>query len=723
MEERYRHLELDTEARIPVQNQEKNTDYSEYIGNDESSYTDLSEFIRRHNDDDDMDLVSPNQEIFRRVSGSSRREPEGNEIPNAVWVRGNDSGEFYNKKHNDLYANTAETEHNFMKTFGILDDSRKNVSAEENSAGSVEIETLQGDIHSDYYEYADRQQRKEIIGMYKYAKRTIKLKLIFASIFAFLLMLVENVGFFSKNLYVKMGIAEHPYIMFFINMGLLLACMACAYEQLLYGGKSILAKEHIPESVSVYACLVGIVYSLITLIFVPFGYAQHLCNFPVAFICVLSLLYSYINVIREKYGFSIVSSKESKFVLNKISGDDAETEYETFTTTGDNISGNINIVKVEKTDFVKNYFARTNESADVTSVMDTYSLIALIAPIVLFIIAIIRKSSFTDALYVWFLGFLAILPAGILFTYSIPFFMGNRKLFNDEVSLIGEDSVNEYSGIRLVSVNDTTAFPPYNVKLQNFKVYNNYSIEKTLYYAASAFGTVGGPLAEVFDITTREAMPKSKKTRFICSGRSYFCVKVDNDVLVFADRYGMASQGVNVPYEREEVNDDISVMYMSCNGQICAKMYITYMIDEEFANIVRTLNRHGTSVMLRTFDPNINNEIIKKQTVFRRSELSVVKLTAEDQISKTEEKMDSGAVSRGRSRALLKAIPISKNITKIRKANLVVKIIASLVGTLILGLSVFGVMSIKSTLLVGAFYIPWMLIMLAISKIYLSRVK
>ncbi len=164
-------------------------------------------------------------------------------------------------------------------------------------------------------------------------------------------------------------------------------------------------------------------------------------------------------------------------------------------------------------------------------------------------------------------------------------------------------------------------------------------------------------------------------------------------------------------------------MYMSCNGQICAKMYISYMIDEEFANIVRTLNRHGTSVMIRTFDPNINNEMIKKQTIFKRSELSVVKLTSEDQIPRTENKSDSGAVSKGRSRSLLKAIPVCKNITKIRKINLIVKIIASLTGTALLGLAVFDVISIASTLLVGLFYIPWMLVMLAVSGIYLSRVK
>ena len=355
--------------------------------------------------------------------------------------------------------------------------------------------------------------------------------------------------------------------------------------------------------------------------------------------------------------------------------------------------------------------------------MDVYSLASLIIPLVFFIIAIIRGSLFTDALAVWYEGFLAVLPVGFLFTYSVPFLMGNRKLFNEETSIIGEEAIKEFSDIRVLSVNDTTAFPPQNVKLQNFKVYNDYSIERVLYYAASGFSVVGGPLEAVFDVATRDAMQRSKRTKFVCSGRSFFCVKVDNDTLIFADRYGIASQGVEVPTERESIDDGTSVMYMACNGKLCAKMYINYIIDEEFAKTVRSLNKNGTAVMIRTFDPNLNNEIIKKQTVFKKSELCVIKLNDNAQISKVIDKADSGIVSKGRSRSLLKAIPVCKNITKIRKAALIVKVIASITGLALLGLTVFGVISSIPTLFVGLFYVPWMLIIFAISAIYLARIN
>jgi hypothetical protein len=193
--------------------------------------------------------------------------------------------------------------------------------------------------------------------------------------------------------------------------------------------------------------------------------------------------------------------------------------------------------------------------------------------------------------------------------------------------------------------------------------------------------------------------------------------------LIFADRYGIASQGVEVPTERESFDDGTSVMYIACNGKLCAKMYINYIIDEEFAKTVRSLNKNGTAVMIRTFDPNLNNEIIKKQTVFKKSELCVIKLNDNSQISKVIDKADSGIVSKGRSRSLLKAIPVCKNITKIRKAALIVKVIASITGLTLLGLTVFGVISSVPTLFVGLFYVPWMLIIFAISAIYLARIN
>ena len=215
MEERYGQLEIDAgnvRRAEPVQDQQER----EKRTYQKNPYTyQIDEQLLRREDEDEGDLVSPNQEIFKSISDKIRKSDD-NGIPYSAWNRKDDSGNI-EPSFDDTYANTAETQHNFMKTFGFV-DTRKSSSLEETNPSTAEIEALQGDIHSDYYEYTDRQQRKEIIGMYKYAKKSISIKLICASVFAFLLLLIENVGFFSEKLYNNLGIAEHPYMFFFIDI-------------------------------------------------------------------------------------------------------------------------------------------------------------------------------------------------------------------------------------------------------------------------------------------------------------------------------------------------------------------------------------------------------------------------------------------------------------------------------------------------------------------------
>ena len=690
------------------------------ISINEEFYEDMPEL------DDDIELISPDVDIFEKIEEQQKDDEQRKEREVTKWAHEEEpKKEEFQAPLDDMYANTSQTEQHFMNAFGIADKSGKtlNIDIATNQTTS-EIETLQGDIHSDYYEYTNRQQRKEIIGMYKYAKRSIKIKMIMASIFAIFVLLIESLALFP-NLEGIFSIREYPYLHFFVDFLFAGLCLLCAHEQLYHGLKSIFTRELIPESAAVYVSAAGILYSLINLIFIPFSHnvvKLPLGNFPVAFICVTVLLFSYINVAREKYGFSVISSKDTKFVLAKVGGEDSESEQEAFTTTGKGIVFG-DIVRVEKSDFVKGYFQRTNESAKTGKIMYPYYILTICIPLVFAIISIIRTRDFFSAVTVWYIGFLLMVPVGVLITYSMPFFFGNKKLYEDEVSIIGESALDEFAKTNVVSANDTTAFPPRNVKLQNFNVYNGYKIEKVLYYAASGFSTVGGPLADVFEVATKDAFAKSRRAKFVCSGRSYLCVKVDNDTIIFADRYGITSQGIELGNEKDAVDDDVSVMYMACNSKLCAKMYIKYEIDDEFAQIVRDLNKQGIYVGIRTFDPNINNELLEKRAHFRKADLQVIRLSSEEDIPKVYPKTDSGIVSKGLSKALLKALPVCRKIIKVRKASMVLKILLSVVGATLLGFLTFGQIVAIPPLYVVGYYLGSMLLLTGISATTVIKLK
>ena len=670
-------------------------------------------------DDDDIELVSPDEEIFRRAESRIKNADEFGQSDMFEWTSPIIHKKNKKNQREDTFSQSGiQNEISNSGTEKFIDGEYPSIT---------EMETLQRDIHSDYYEYTDRQQRKEIIGMYKYAKRSIRTKIIISSIFALFLLLVENISIFSKNPTGIFSVVEHPYLHFFVDFILLALCALCAYEQLYHGIKSIISKEYIPEAIAVFSLGASIVYSIFTAIFIPFGELPRLYNFPVAIVCVLTIVFSYINVMREKYSFGIISSRDTKFVLNKIDVEDAEAEAEAFSTISRDFVGEL--VRVDEAEFVKNYFARTNRSANTAKLMAPYYVIALCVPVIFAIIAIFKDATFMTAMTGWFAGVSLLMPVGILFHYSVPFLAGNKYLYEEETSIIGEKTIGEFASAKAVSVNDTTAFPPYNVKMKGFDIYNNYTYEQILYYATNGFSTVGGPLSAVFEMTANNAIPKSKRARFVCSGRSYLCVKIDNDTIIFADRYGITSQGIeDVPPEPEKVGDyedDISVVYMACNGKLCARMFFNYIMDEDFAQTVRSLNKKGVSVGIRTFDPNLNseliyNEFIKRQSV-KRVDLRVIRLSKEDEIPVVLEKADSGIVTKGHSRSLIKAIPICKNIATIRKVGTVVNIIASLGGAILLFMGMFGFIPLLNSLLIVGYYAVWMAIMAVISSAMLLQ--
>ena len=98
----------------------------------------------------------------------------------------------------------------------------------------------------------------------------------------------------------------------------------------------------------------------------------------------------------------------------------------------------------------------------------------------------------------------ASMPAAMIVAGCYPFYRANRAAYENESTIIGEGSVDEYSGASVVSFDDVNVFPSTNVKVHNVKLYNNSRIDKVLYYAASVFSKTGGPLADVFEIATME---------------------------------------------------------------------------------------------------------------------------------------------------------------------------------------------------------------------------
>ena len=668
---------------------------------------------------EDVKLVSPDESVFERVAQNVNNDSNDSRFSTEWHNTGVDSGEKF--VLDEAFATNAHSDRKFMETFGIK-ATGVTKAVTEREANNDDTDDTRDTVETGSYEYTERLQNKEIKNMYDFAVNGMGKKLIFSFIFTAALFFVENLTLFIKDPKGILNLESYTYLHVGVSLGLLVLCAICAYEQIYHGLRSIFSKEYLPESIAVIALLIGVFHSIVSLVLVSFGYkTPYLFNFVAAAIIFGTILYSFVNVMREEYGFRVIAGKDSKFILETVHESNAEAEYDTFTTTS-NGEYNGQISRIGKTGFIKNYFHNTNINPDIGVFIGFYYLAVLVLPIAFSIISITRRDPIDMISVYWGVGALLLLPVGTLCAYSVPFYIGNKRLFEDGVAIIGEEAINGFAKTNVVAVNDTTAFPPHNIKIKNFFVYNDFTIQKVLYYATNGFSLVGGPLAEVFETTANASVPFSKRVRFMCTSRSMLGFKIDNDKVVFADKFGMITQGIEVGNEREN-KDNLSIMYVAVNNVLAAKFYFEYEIDEEFLKIVRLLNKNSIGVGIRTFDPNINNELLKKATNFRKKELRIIKLTNATEIIRPTSKKDATVVSRGLSRSLMKAVPVCKKILLSRKVIKAIKIISSLGGAALMLLWVFGKLNFAYSAHIVGYHFVFVLIMILASFLTMPKLK
>ena len=160
----------------------------------------------------------------------------------------------------------------------------------------------------------------------------------------------------------------------------------------------------------------------------------------------------------------------------------------------------------------------------------------------------------------------------------------------------------------------------------------------------------------------------------------------------------------------------------SMKNKLMAKMYIKYRIDSEFEQIVETLAERGMCVAVKTFDPNVTEAMLALRIKPDKYPLKVVRLTKIGEKSKTKETADSGIVSRGDSKSLLKILTVCEDVLRVRRINTCIKIVASVVGLALMCIIVAsGTVSSVSSLFLALYQLAWLIPLGIATKMYLPK--
>lgn len=162
--------------------------------------------------------------------------------------------------------------------------------------------------------------------------------------------------------------------------------------------------------------------------------------------------------------------------------------------------------------------------------------------------------------------------------------------------MIGESSLGEYANASIISFDDHDVFPADKVTVKNVKLYGNNRIDHALYQVAGVFRMLGGPLADIFVMASRE-VGYSKDVQIRLIDDTGIEALVDGKTVIIGKADFLARYGYAIEQSEEETQMEFShqaaVMYLAYNDELAAKMYIEYNTDTGFETILRQLYRHG----------------------------------------------------------------------------------------------------------------------------------
>ncbi len=532
------------------------------------------------------------------------------------------------------------------------------------------------------YEFTERDQTPQIAQAYKASFRFTKIKMIIGLFLTALLFFYENITLFGIQFAGALDPAIYPVVYIMMSLQIMLLVCAAAYEQIFTGFRNLFTGRPTPESVVAVMGVFGVLYSCYAAIVSTQGVEPVMYNFAVAACAVMSLIFSYFNTKREIFSFNIVSSKKPKYVFHRISPEAGAPESEAFAATDEDSP---DVLQIRKTGFVDGYFERTSAVLPSTRIyVGAMLTLVTVAAVLLAVLGSLGGASAYEAVSIAYIAVLAAVPMSMFFTYSYPFYKANKEAYESDSTIVGEASLEEYSGSSIISFDDNNVFPSYSVKVQNIKIYNNNRIDRVLYAATSAFSAAGGPLKDVFELATIE-MGHSEDVEILRAGVGYLECTVDGRKYTFG-RYDVLTElGMELPEESMEedsyIEGDLSIMYMLREGDLIAKMFIKYVMDADFEFILRQFAQNGSCVCIKTYDPNIDEAMILKKIHGKKYPMKVIK---NYEATEGTERMDSGIVTRGTTKSLLQVVSFCDMVLSVKRTNMVISVASALVTLIIL---------------------------------------
>ncbi len=568
-------------------------------------------------------------------------------------------------------------------------------------------------------EYDNFGQNKEIFRAFKKKYRVSLLRLTLCGLLLVVAFFLENYSLFGMTPVMALDPELFPLVYVMADLQILVFGALLEWRTILGGGKALLRRDPDPSAFVTVATVLSLVFT-IYMAFSPAG-KIYLYTFPLLLLYFVSILCEHFDLRRSIMTFRVISSKRTKFVIGSLTEEESKLEEEAFE---DYLPDDPMLFRLGKANFVDGFFRRSREKASSKNVILLVTPFALAVAVAFFAMSVFFGDTYRSGAGVGITALLMSLPAAMFLTFSYPFYTASSKAYDSESAIVGETSLEEYCDAASISFDDTEVFPSRGVKVRSVMVFGENRIDEVINNVTSVFHVAGGPLSNVLDIITSD-LHTDEDTRLLSVANDGIEADVSGTHLYLgkADYLRRNHYEPIVSDEDREIErkGEISIMYVVSGDEVVAKFYLSYKIDPDFEKILKQMYHSGICVGIRTFDPNIDDDMLSRRIRIERYPVRVLKCREIWEEPRVAERVDSGIVSKRSAKALLSAFSYCGRVQTVTRVGIVLNFISLFASAMILGVAMlFGAADRVISLYVALYQIFWTIPVFIMSKLHVK---
>lgn len=531
---------------------------------------------------------------------------------------------------------------------------------------------------------------------------------------------LEIAPFFKLKLPYVLDINYYNTVYIPLDWQILFLACAVMNKSLIYGFKSLIRNIINIHAVASVVAFVTFLQTLLTYIIMYNKPGIRLYNSVVIGLFIFIAIGNLLSIQKESLAFKMIYAKRSKFgvkiLKNNSHEGDCFQEY---------INDDHKIGLSQVASFISNFFSTTNKKLDNKPLKIILLAMISISVIMFGIMTVLKRDVYSSVSNV-ILFILASAPFCASITAVYPFYKTQRKLKEKGATIIGEDSIENYSNISVFSVYDRDIFPPELIKVSGIRIYSDDRIDTVIKCLCSLCDKINSPLYHVLKASVNfDPVKDMKEVDIIDIKDNGIFFKISSKNFYVGNSEYISDLGLLIPKENVDENFDDTfikssgnIMYFSTGDKVIGKFYLKYELTPDFADIIKNLARLNICLGIRTSDPNITNESIQKIVANKKTVINIVKLYDVNERQIVEENLTTGIVSKNNVKSLIEALISCNKTNNVIKTNMLVQIMAFVVGAVIAGVMIFsGDISKISVLHLILIQIFWFLPVLLLSNL------